>query len=326
MSPTQSVRRHLLWVTAFLSACLLVGTSFLAPAYAAGRGGPSKGAAETGAGESPGAQADSAEDTAPKHAAERGKEPAKASSHKTSGTAGTSGNVSEPQPRSKADQNGTGANQPGPYDSTRDGSPSLNGKGDGKATGKPCAGCVGKADNKNPKGQMPDGSDHNAGYECDRNEGIGKTNPAHTGCKPVEPPVEEPPKEEPPVEEPPVVEPPVVEPPVVEPPVVEPPVEEPPVEEPCIDNPETTADECGEVAPPGGPTGGPQGGPEVPTVVTAPPATVAPAPAGELVAGSSSPAASALPRTGQDAWLLWLLAAGLAALTGGAVLLRREGS
>jgi len=71
-----------------------------------------------------------------------------------------------------------------PYDSTCDGSPSENGNGDGNATGKPCAGCVGAADNKNPKGQMPDGSDHNNGYECDGNQGIGKTNPAHTGCEP----------------------------------------------------------------------------------------------------------------------------------------------
>ncbi len=69
-----------------------------------------------------------------------------------------------------------------PYDSTCDGSPSENGNGGGNATGKPCAGCVGAADNKNPQGQLPDGSDHNAGYECDRNSGVGKTNPAHTGC------------------------------------------------------------------------------------------------------------------------------------------------
>jgi len=60
--------------------------------------------------------------------------------------------------------------------------------------GKPCAGCVGKADNKNPQGQRPNGSDHNAGYECDRNHGIGRTNPAHTGCiftPPVTPPKHE---------------------------------------------------------------------------------------------------------------------------------------
>ena len=69
-----------------------------------------------------------------------------------------------------------------PYDSTCDGSPSENGKGEGNATGKPCAGCVGAADNKNPPGQMPNGSDPNNGYECDGNQGVGKTNPAHTGC------------------------------------------------------------------------------------------------------------------------------------------------
>ena len=88
----------------------------------------------------------------------------------------------KPQPASKADFSGKGANQHGSYDSTRDGSPSGNGNGKGEAKGKPCAGCVGKADNKNPKGQYPNGSDHNAGYECDRNHGIGRSNPAHTGC------------------------------------------------------------------------------------------------------------------------------------------------
>jgi hypothetical protein len=93
--------------------------------------------------------------------------------------------TSSPQPKSHADLNKGGANNGGDcgaYCSTRDGSPSRNGKGDGQAKGKPCAGCVGKADNKNPKGQAPDGTDHNAGYECDRNQGIGQTNPAHTGC------------------------------------------------------------------------------------------------------------------------------------------------
>ncbi|MDQ1699079.1 MAG: hypothetical protein QOG34_942 [Frankiaceae bacterium] len=108
-----------------------------------------------------------------------------AGSHSTDGTAGTSGDPSQPQPVSTADANTGGANGQcpgGPYCSTRDGSPSGNGNGGGKATGKPCAGCVGKSDNKNPKGQMPGGSDHNAGYECDRNHGIGRSNPAHTGC------------------------------------------------------------------------------------------------------------------------------------------------
>ena len=88
----------------------------------------------------------------------------------------------EPQPASNADFTGNGANDTGAYDSTRDGSPSLNGNGGGAAVGRPCAGCVGKADNKNPPGQFPDGSDANKGYECDDNSGIGRTNPAHTGC------------------------------------------------------------------------------------------------------------------------------------------------
>lgn len=93
-----------------------------------------------------------------------------------------------PQPSSNADFTGNGANDHGPYDSTRDGSPSGNGNGGGEAVGKPCAGCVGKADNKNPPGQLPGGSDANAGYECDTNHGVGRTNPAHTGCKPGETP------------------------------------------------------------------------------------------------------------------------------------------
>jgi hypothetical protein len=107
-----------------------------------------------------------------------------ASGHQTNGTAGTSGSPTSPQPNSTADNTGHGANSgPGPYTSTRNGSPSGNGNGTGLAVGKPCAGCVGKADNKNPAGQMPNGSDRNAGYECDRNHGIGRTNPAHTGCQ-----------------------------------------------------------------------------------------------------------------------------------------------
>ena len=45
----------------------------------------------------------------------------------------------------------------------------------------------GKADAKNPPGQAPDGSDSNKGYECDENQGVGKTNPAHSGCSRTEP-------------------------------------------------------------------------------------------------------------------------------------------
>jgi LPXTG-motif cell wall-anchored protein len=104
---------------------------------------------------------------------------------------GTSGDPSSPQPISTADANTGGSNGQcpgGPYCSTRDGSSSANGSGDGKAVGEPCAGCVGKADNKNPQGQKPDASDPNAGYECDTNHGIAQTNPAHTGCLTAPPP------------------------------------------------------------------------------------------------------------------------------------------
>src|SRR4051794_27429698 len=116
------------------------------------------------------------------------------SSDHSQGNASTQGDPSEPQPQSGADQNSGGANgqcPDGPYCSTRDGSASGNGNGNGEAVGKPCAGCVGKADNKNPQGQKPNGSDANAGYECDTNHGIGRTNPAHTGCStPNQPPPE----------------------------------------------------------------------------------------------------------------------------------------
>ena len=98
---------------------------------------------------------------------------------------GQSSHVTECSPTHHSDS-GHGANTDAadnPYHNTceQEHAPG-NGKGDGSATGKPCAGCVGNADDKNPPGQAPGGSDHNAGYECDRNEGVGKENPAHTGC------------------------------------------------------------------------------------------------------------------------------------------------
>jgi hypothetical protein len=74
------------------------------------------------------------------------------------------------------------ANPSGLFDGTCAGSPSQNGTASG-GVGKPCAGCVGNADGKNPPGQQPGGSDHDAGYKCDRNQGIGQTNPAHSGCQ-----------------------------------------------------------------------------------------------------------------------------------------------
>lgn len=106
---------------------------------------------------------------------------------RTSATTTVPASDTTPQPFSNADSQNTGANDTSgtnQYLSTRNGSPSQNGSGNGAATGEPCAGCVGKADNKNPPGQFPNGSDANSGYECDANQGIGKSNPAHTGCVP----------------------------------------------------------------------------------------------------------------------------------------------
>ena len=86
-----------------------------------------------------------------------------------------------------------GANQPGPYLSTCDGTASNNGfPSSGNATGRPCAGCVGNADNKNPPGQFPGPQDANHGYECDLpgpvvNQGIAEGNPAHSLCAQVYP-------------------------------------------------------------------------------------------------------------------------------------------
>ena len=119
-------------------------------------------------------------DARPQHDDQHASANANAAAGPTTATAAAP--LDDPQPPSNADFSGNGANDHGAYDSTRDGSPSENGNGDGAAIGKPCAGCVGKADNKNPQGQFPDGSDANKGYECDTNRGIGQTNPAHTGC------------------------------------------------------------------------------------------------------------------------------------------------
>ena len=58
-----------------------------------------------------------------------------AATHRTQGNAGTSGSPTSPQPQSTADQTGGGANRSGPYDSTRNGSPSGNGNGKGQAVG-----------------------------------------------------------------------------------------------------------------------------------------------------------------------------------------------
>ena len=97
---------------------------------------------------------------------------------------------------SSADFSGNGANRHGPYDSTCDGRISQNGQGDdAPGGGTPCAGCVGKADNKQPPGQVMEFNGqkpNDMGYECDGNQGVGahygNGNPAHTGdCAENEP-------------------------------------------------------------------------------------------------------------------------------------------
>ncbi|HEX5771435.1 MAG TPA: hypothetical protein VFY11_10750 [Nocardioidaceae bacterium] len=117
------------------------------------------------------------------------------------GNASTQGTVPSPQPESSADENDGGANAydcedgpVGPYCATTR-HESRNGLGDGEAVGRPAAGSVGRADNKNPPGQEPGPEDGNRGYECDwpgerPNQGIAEGNPAHTGCvSQVKPPV-----------------------------------------------------------------------------------------------------------------------------------------
>ncbi len=249
--------------------------------------------------------------------------PQAASSDHSKGNASTTGDYNKPQPVSKADQNTGGANGKcpgGPYCSTRDGSASMNGNGNGKATGKPCAGCVGKADNKNPKGQYPNGSDHNAGYECDTNHGIGRGNPAHTGCT-TPPPVVIPPicidnplttANECGTETPPVC----VDNPATE--TNECGTETPPV---CVDNPATETDECATVSPPvdNPPVDNPPAG--------LPPVETAGGPASSAVQAPSSAKVTAgsgvLPSTGSPADLALALLAGLALLGTGVLMVRR---
>ncbi|HVE75308.1 MAG TPA: hypothetical protein VND22_00910 [Actinomycetota bacterium] len=76
---------------------------------------------------------------------------------------------------------GHGANQGGAYDNTCPEERPGNGT-ENNNSNEPDAGAVGQADDKNPPGQAPDGTDHNNGYECDNNEGVAQTNPPHTGC------------------------------------------------------------------------------------------------------------------------------------------------
>lgn len=203
-----------------------------------------------------------------------------------------------PQPISNADANTGGANGQcpgGPYCSTTDGTASANGNGGGQATGKPCAGCVGKADNKNPHGQMPNASDHNAGYECDTNHGIAKGNPAHSGCTTATQPGCVP------ADAPPCVTPECV----------------PAGAPPCVPMPP----ECV-------PAGAPPCVPAPPCVTgcVSPPLVGSAAPNAPANAVSPSEVvATVLPNTGAPAGLVWLVAAAIASILAGTALLRRGG-
>ena len=178
-----------------LAACIagLFVLAFASPALAAPGDGSEKSQSQAssqddhGKGKANGHDEKSDDSATAEDAADSG---ASQSDENGSGSTATSGpgNSEQGCDGSHNSDTGHGANHSGPYDNTCDGSPSGNGNGTGQATGKPCAGCVGNADDKNPKGQYPNGSDHNKGYECDENHGIGRTNPAHTGCRPETPP------------------------------------------------------------------------------------------------------------------------------------------
>jgi len=119
---------------------------------------------------------------------------AASTSTSSSGTGFTGGGQvcdGDPSGRSSTG-NGANTNGPGNDYAHNCGADSANGNGGGNATGRPCAGCVGNADDKNPPGQFKNGNDKNRGYECDvkgkpngGNNGVGKGNPAHTPCKPT---------------------------------------------------------------------------------------------------------------------------------------------
>jgi hypothetical protein len=74
-------------------------------------------------------------------------------------------------------------NSGGAYD--HDSCDTTQGQHGSTGNGK-CAGCTGLADDKGPGGQHP--GDHNNGYECDHNGGVGKGNPAHSRCPVQNPP------------------------------------------------------------------------------------------------------------------------------------------
>jgi hypothetical protein len=224
--------------------------------------------------------------------------------------AGGQADVPDPQDPPQGGSPTGGANDvsSGPYDpdpadpgASGVGEPSGNGKSTDNNGNRPCAGCVGNADYKNPPGQLPDGSDDNKGYECDENEGVGKMNPAHSGCLPTgtTPPVK-----------PPTVTPPTPPTPPTTPPVTPPAqVGNPPAQPPASPPSETEEEQGG---------GGVQGVEEAPDVPQPPqqPPVVEAIPVSAPIART----AQALPFTGGHALRLGLL--GFLALVAGLGLAR----
>ena len=134
----------------------------------------------------------SEEQTSEEDASEESSEQSTDERSRTGYRTGTSG-TREPEPdptpsqtdpsnKGPADCDDYSQEDNGPYDhDSCDGTQGMNGSdGNGK-----CAGCTGKADDKSPGGQSR--NDHNNGYECDNNGGVGKGNPPHARC-PIEPP------------------------------------------------------------------------------------------------------------------------------------------
>lgn len=130
------------------------------------------------------------EEARDKHESE-GNQGGTSDSSQSQSSGGSSSGSSEPDNKDTCQDysdpdSGNGANTSGSYDPNCDGGPSQNGNDGGRASGRPCEGCVGNADDKNPPGQAPDGTDGNSGYECDGNHGIGGENQPHANHSPLQ--------------------------------------------------------------------------------------------------------------------------------------------
>ena len=170
-----------------LIACIAAVVALLAfaavPAFAHHKDGHENGADQTSEENFQEADQESSETTAEESTSEE-ESSTTSDGRESSSFTRAPGSTPDPEP-SQAPPSTTGPStcedysdsEGGPYDHNNcDGSAGQHG-GDGN--GK-CAACTGKADDKGPGGQAP--GDHNNGYECDHNGGVGKGNPAHSRC------------------------------------------------------------------------------------------------------------------------------------------------